>query len=176
MLFNHNLSFQGLSIRETKGMFLKLAGLRNNNYLQNCYLRWYLISKETQLSMVHLQPQLWKRRTLILMCIFKNSPQVKIIYLGDTDMIIPCQTAFVRNETNRICVIVWVLIVNINICPEMKSPSCCNNIQAAGLVVCVLCSLHTVAGFMMNNIGLIRLNRREGWRGQMVTETVSPQL
>ena len=47
LLFNHNLSFQGLSIRETKGMFLKLAGLRNNNYLQNCYLRWYLISKET---------------------------------------------------------------------------------------------------------------------------------
>ena len=74
------------------------------------------------------------------MCIFKNSPQVKIIYLGDTDMIIPCQTAFVRNEANRICVIVWAVIVDINICREMKSPSCVNIIQA-GQVWCVFSML-----------------------------------
>ena len=46
----------------------------------------------------------------------------------------------------------------------MKSPSCCNNIQA-GPVLCVLCSLHTVAGFMMNNIGLGRTDQIQEARG-----------
>ena len=55
-------------------------------------------------------------------------------------MIIPCQTAFVRNEANRICVIVWAVIVDINICREMKSPSCVNIIQA-GQVWCVFSML-----------------------------------
>lgn len=52
-------------------------------------------------------------------------------------MTIPCQTAETKTKANRICVIVWNLIVNFNICWEMKS-LCCWIVDAGQ----VLCSMH----------------------------------
>lgn len=76
------------------------------------------------------------------------------------------------------------VIVNINICREMKSPSCCNIIQAVKVHRC--CVLYAIcipncwtsqARAVMNNITCwIRSARPEGRRGQMVTEIVSPHL
>ena len=81
------------------------------------------------------------------------------------------------------------VIVNINICREMKSPSCCKIIQAAQAgpqvhrccvlyAICIPNCWRSLARAVMNNIicWIRSAPGQEGRRGQMVTEIVSPHL